>query len=816
MKQTITFILLFLICICGNAQTIDPVLLQEMGRSHDNEKIRVFVIMRQQYDQQQLNFRSAHFTTRAERREFVVNELKQFTEASQYDLRRSLEELQRNDLVSEPKVLWIANALFFEATKDAIVSLADRADILFIGFDEERNWLPDGEELHPAHPTREITSNVTQVNANQVWDLGYTGQGVVVAVIDTGVNYNHLDLADHLWNGGTAFPNHGYDIYNNDNDPMDDHGHGTHCAGTVCGDGSAGSQTGIAPDATLMCIKCLSSNGSCEDTHVIGAMQWAVDHGCDVISMSLGGHGQSVAEQTLFRNTCVNILTSGVIASIAAGNDGNKLDQYPIPENVEIPGGCPPPYLDPNQGQNPGGLSCSVCVGAVNSNDQAASFSSRGPCTWSASSYADYPYTPGSQTQFGLIRPDVCAPGVHVISADCSNNSGYLSASGTSMATPCVAGCMALMLSKNNNATPAELCRILEETAISQSTGKSNIYGYGRVDALAAVNAVDTISLSFIVFADPIVKSICLAHWDTNGDGELSYEEAAAVSNLNTYFRFNSNITSFDELQYFTRLHSIGMSAFYGCHGLTSITIPRSVTTIGDFTFCNCTGLTSIASRAETPPSLGNSAFGAVNKTIPVYVPCGRKNAYQSANGWNEFTNIQEICMQSQTITLSEGWNWFSTNLDITLNDFKATLVEALPDTSITIYSQSEGSTTYIGSRWRGTLNTLDVSQMYMIQAGTSCQIMLTDTLIQSAEHSVTIHNGANWIAFPFNESMTLNNAFAGFAANGDMVISQFNSATYLNGNWRGSCDILEPGKGYIYKSNVQGDRIFTFPISTK
>ena len=252
MKKIVTFILVVLVCMCGYAQTIDPFLLEKMDQRSDNEKIKVFVIMRQQLDQQQLSRRAAHFTTRADRREFVVNELKQFAEASQYDLRHSLAEMRRNELVSEPKTLWIANAIYFEATKDAILSLSNRSDIMIIGFDEESNWLPDGEEARPVYPTREIASNVTQVNADQVWSLGYTGQGVVVAVIDTGVNYNHLDLADHLWDGGPDFPYHGFDVYNNDNNPMDDHGHGTHCAGTVCGDGTAGSQTGMAPDATLM------------------------------------------------------------------------------------------------------------------------------------------------------------------------------------------------------------------------------------------------------------------------------------------------------------------------------------------------------------------------------------------------------------------------------------------------------------------------------------------------------------------------------------------------------------------------------------
>ena len=92
----------------------------------------------------------------------------------------------------------------------------------------------------------------------------------------------------------------------------------------------------------------------------------------------------------------------------------------------------------------------------------------------------------------------------------------------------------------------------------------------------------------------------------------------------------------------------------------------------------------------------------------------------------------------------------------------------------------------------------------------------LTGTPINPAEHPITIRNGFNWIGFPLNENKTLTNAFSGFAVNGDMVISQFGSATYNGSTWRGSLNTLEPGKGYMYKSNVQGDRVFTFPISTK
>jgi len=342
-----------------------------------------------------------------------------------------------------------------------------------------------------------------------------------------------------------------------------------------------------------------------------------------------------------------------------------------------------------------------------------------------------------------------------------------------------------------------------------------------------------------ITFVDANVKALCVANWDTDGDGELSYAEAAAVTNLGTVFKNNSNITAFDELQYFVRLTSIdnsafsgcnglttieipntvtsiGYNVFYGCSGLTTIEIPNTVTSISTYAFYNCIGLTSMTVLAENPPTLGgNFVFFNINKSIPVYVPCSSLEAYQNASGWSAFTNIQELCTQSQTITLSEGWNWFSSNVDITLNDLKAALVAAVPGTSITIKSQSNGSTSYNGSTWRGALTTLDVSQMYMISVGADCEITLTGIPINPAEHPVTISHGVNWIAFPFNQSMTLSEAFAGFAVSGDKVKSQTTTGNYNGSLWRPSFSLV-PGKGYMYISNTPGTRTFIFPASAK
>ena len=170
----------------------------------------------------------------------------------------------------------------------------------------------------------------------------------------------------------------------------------------------------------------------------------------------------------------------------------------------------------------------------------------------------------------------------------------------------------------------------------------------------------------------------------------------------------------------------------------------------------------------------------------------------------------------TQTVALAEGWNWWSTNVDITLDDLKAALVEALGNTSITINSQHDGSTTYYGTMWRGSLSSLDVTQMYLIKTESDCEITLTGLPLNPSEHSVTILNGYTWMGFPMSTGMAVGDAFAGFAVGGDILSGQVSFANYTGTMWRGLLNTLEPGKGYMYKSSVTGDRVFTFPINTK
>ena len=128
-----------------------------------------------------------------------------------------------------------------------------------------------------------------------------------------------------------------------------------------------------------------------------------------------------------------------------------------------------------------------------------------------------------------------------------------------------------------------------------------------------------------INFADAAVKAICVANWDTNGDGELSYAEAAAVTRLGQVFQLNTEITSFDELQYFTGLTSIGDGAFYACSSLTSVAIPEGVTSIGSQAFQYCTGLTGVTIPAGVT-NIGSSAFSFCSGLTSVTIPEGVTN----------------------------------------------------------------------------------------------------------------------------------------------------------------------------------------------
>lgn len=146
MKKHLFTLLLACLCFSGFAQTIDPDLALEMSQRGENEKIKVHILMKARPDQASLLRQADYYVNQEERRIFVVNELKEFATASQFDLQNALREMQRNGMVANIHSNWIANMIACEATQTAINDIASRNDVEIIGFNADKNWIPDGEE----------------------------------------------------------------------------------------------------------------------------------------------------------------------------------------------------------------------------------------------------------------------------------------------------------------------------------------------------------------------------------------------------------------------------------------------------------------------------------------------------------------------------------------------------------------------------------------------------------------------------------------------------------------------------------------------
>ena len=487
----IALMLCFGIAFGQDINKIDPVLQNALSTKTENNCFRVIVTMAERYNNASFNPKT-QFMTKAQRRAFVINERKSFCQASQSEVMEFLDDFQVTDI----NAFWSFNGFSCVADAETILQLSERKDVAMIYSDELKLMLPEGETLHPA-TAKGNGWHVDRINAPEVWNYngtGYTGNGVIVAMLDSGLNYNHIDIVNSLWDGGMEFPLHGYDFINDDNDPMDDHGHGSHTAGIVAGQGSAGTQTGVAPNAKLMILKVISAEGEGDDSHLIAGAEFAMEHGADILSISLCATGAGPC--SFYRDVFSTAMEAGVVVAAAAGNEAQTQYAYPVPVNGGAPGNCPPPWLHPDQKSLiSGGLSAVISVGATDSNDAHCDFSSVGPVTWAYGQYVgdynDYPYENGDASQPGLIRPDLSAPGANITSLNYASDNGYIEFDGTSMATPCVSGVLALLLEADPELTPAQLDSIIELTSVKVgNNSKNNRVGAGRVDALAAINAL--------------------------------------------------------------------------------------------------------------------------------------------------------------------------------------------------------------------------------------------------------------------------------------------------------------------------------------
>jgi subtilisin family serine protease len=360
-----------------------------------------------------------------------------------------LARLTRNhpEAVELEEVVWTINALALRTHAKVIADLAHRDDVQAIVADRTLALLA------PRRPSRRrgpASWGIPRVGADKVWaQMGASGEGAVIGHVDTGADGSHPDLKGKV----VAFRD--YTKWNAPRgEPYDDEGHGTHTAGTIAGASASGAPIGVAPKSRLIVAKALNKNGAGGLVGLMRALKWMCDPDGSpathdqplAVSNSWGAPLMAPVINRMFWLSVSSLRGAGVVPVFAAGNEGEgKLD---------IPGAYPH----------------ALAVGATTERDQIADFSSRGTVRWGTTTYQ---------------KPDVSGPGEDIYSSLPGGKWGY--ESGTSMATPHVAGAIALVWSANPHLSSAQVEKIIQESAHDLgSPGRDAVFGYGLLDLVKA------------------------------------------------------------------------------------------------------------------------------------------------------------------------------------------------------------------------------------------------------------------------------------------------------------------------------------------
>jgi serine protease AprX len=475
-----------LIIIVGTASfawggKIDPELLLTLTSAGPADEFAVIVKLADKADIQLLQASSTQAEERLARHARVVRALRDKADVSQSAIKLYLATKERQGKIKKVKIFWIINALALTADAQTIRELGGRDDV--------EEVIPDriiSFSRSSLTSTTGTSWNLDVVGAPVLWRLGYTGQGVVVANLDSGVDVNHPALAGK-WRGGV---NSWFDAISNPPSamPFDDNGHGTHTMGVMVAGNTSDNLVGVAPGATWIAAKIFDAQGNGAHSGIHAAFQWLLDPSNDgnpadapnVVNCSWGidTAGKYNAE---FAPDIQALSTAGIAVVFAAGNSG------PLAKTSESPA------------NNPGAFS----VGATDDTDQVTTISSRGPSAYD-----------------GSIFPAVTAPGSAIRTTDLtglSNLNTYIYADGTSLAAPHVAGALALLLSINPKLTEEELEHAVTATALDLGpAGPDNSYGSGRLDIIQAAQYLNLIP----------------AHTpsgDVDGDGSVTVADALLV-----------------------------------------------------------------------------------------------------------------------------------------------------------------------------------------------------------------------------------------------------------------------------------------------
>jgi hypothetical protein len=358
----------------------------------------------------------------------------------------------QNNTARKVKPLWIVNALAAEIPAGLIETLSLYPQIERIEFDSLVT-----SAINPPAIDAETGWNISAIGADTLWDIGYSGQGVVVASMDTGVDGTHPDLIS-AWRGGS---NSWFDPHNQYSFPTDTDGHGTQTMGVIL----APQAIGVAPSANWIAVKIFDDTGSSSLSDIHAGFQWLMDpdndpntdDAPDIVNNSWGLGGTTGSCEDEFRFDIQMLKAAGIAVVFSGGNEGPWESSDRSPAN----------YLE------------TFASGAVNRNYIAPLFSSNGP---------------GSCT--GEIFPDVVAPGVGIRTTDLSiaGSPAYVTVSGTSFSAAHISGAMAILLSAFSDVSISEIENALKDTALDLGDpSPDNTYGYGMIDL---VKAYETMAVS--------------------------------------------------------------------------------------------------------------------------------------------------------------------------------------------------------------------------------------------------------------------------------------------------------------------------------
>ncbi|WP_100914149.1 S8 family peptidase [Pseudoalteromonas spongiae] len=391
--------------------------------------------------------------------------------ASQNQLHHISSKLQQTELAIQNQQLSTIQALRAISPNIKVLRQFSRVNNVIV-IETEQTYIDSLRQLPSVKSvskdtikTINLEQSVPLINADKVWELRnndgnpLTGEGIVVAILDSGVDYTHPDLGGCF--GINCRVTNGYDFHYNDNDPMDENGHGTHVAGIV---GANGYIKGVAPDVTFHAYKVLNDDGWGYSSDIIAGIERAVDpdgdittdDAVDIINMSLGGSGNATDPTSTAVNNAVD---AGVVVVVAAGNDG---------------------YYGAINNSSPAAAEKAITVASSRKIDEMSSFSSK------------------ALTATNFTKPEITAPGDYIEST-LTGRYSYGHLSGTSMAAPHVAGAVALLKQNNDFLNASSAKQLLAAGAID--LGVSPLaQGAGRLDILASLKATTSANLTALNF----------------------------------------------------------------------------------------------------------------------------------------------------------------------------------------------------------------------------------------------------------------------------------------------------------------------------